>query len=677
MNMSESDLRSATLDSQKNSFSRSFSVGIIPGEEILKFLEQASLECKWLHSFESGMTWYLLVKPKTKFLIDSIGLDREILVIVTKFGEVEARTFNHIDEVNRITRTENRFHSELIIVIGQRSANSSAVNSYKKNDCVSIWISDEEIKSENDTCQNRLLSKIQNAFFAKDFFDISGPVSGPQFFGRSKLIQEIEGNFDSKSNVGLFGLRKVGKTSIIKALKENGKSKHIHCVHVDLLSFPDLRKTIEWVLRDVYDDLLNSKIVTLSNRMRQTTDVYEFYSEFLNEFPALLRDLDAKGRRLILILDEIEKLFPTPDGRAGFSGYDDLLSYLRGMSQKYESLRIMVVGVNPHIAEAQLLGKSQNPMFGFFTIKYAPPMNFDEVKEMVKKLGKSSGVDFDRDCIQFLYDALGGHPFLTRKYCSHYIKSQDKPRPIDVLLSDLVSVKSSFFRKEISQFSEMVGVVKDYYPSEFAELHRIAERDFTSEDSISQTILAHLEGYQLVEIASGKVRIKNHFIKEWLTTLSKPDVSNISQLGSSQVPAKRKFGPLKEEISELEEKIRKFIRNMLNSRWKGQADSRIKKAIGDAAWDAAEVRKSKTIMNRGDAAENDILEFLNIGDLSNIVIGNEWDLFRHQFLDKKKIETHFSVLTISRNDLFHSRQIDEIDEMRTKVAIADIYKALG
>lgn len=657
------------LDANKALFSKSFTLGLVNGSDILKFFEISQMECRWLYSFEGGMTWYLLVKPKTRFLTDSIGIDREILVIATKYSEIQARLFNHIQDVSRITKSDNRFHSELVIVQGVESANTSAVTSYKKDGCIPIWIPDSVIRSEIDDPKGILTKRIQAPFFAKDFFDVAGPVSGKNFFGRSKLLQEIESGFQSGSNVGLFGLRKIGKTSVIKALKNEGAKRSAFYCHIDLLEFPDVRKDIKWVARSIYSELLDMKAMKISKKMSTTKDVNEFYDVFLDEFPEVLRRFEKSNKQIVVILDEIEKMFPAADGKVGFRGYDDLLSYLRGLSQKYSSLSIMVVGVNPHIAEAQLLGKSQNPMFGFFSIKYAPPMSLDEVREMIRFLGKSSGAKFDPAAIEYIYSSLGGHPYMTRKFCSHVLSGVN--RPCEIGLSDAQASKQSFFRKEVSQFSEMVGVVKDYYPHEFYELHRIASLDDVPESSIGQGILAHLEGYQLVETTNGKVKIKNAFIKEWLNTISKPSVVAVS-FGPQQGKQRRSFGDIKDELTDLEGKLRSLIRSLMQSRWGGQADQRIKKAIGDTAWNSASDRMARTIVTRGEAETQDILDYLNYGDISNIIIGHEWDVFRRAFKDKKKIESDLRIATQSRNDIMHSRQLSEVDEMRTKVAISDL-----
>lgn len=675
MNLSPKDTKSENLEAQKLIFKETFKLSSVNGADVIKFFDISNLECRWLRPVEEGMTWALLLKAKTRFLVDSVGLDREILVLCTRHGEIQPRLFNQVQAIRNIVNTEFRFHPEILIVIGSEDASTTAIESYSNRDRSCIWISDTDIVAENQSPNGILLKKICTEFYAKDFFDVTGPVTGSQFFGRSKILQEIERDFISGSNVGLFGLRKVGKTSIIKALCESGKKKYISAIHIDLLSFLPIHQKLHFILYNIYTGMKeNSKFDFSATQHDIIKNPNEFVSNFTINLPDVLKRLDSEGHRVVVILDEIEKLFPTSDGKPGFDNYEEILSYLRGISQTHQNFSLMVVGVNPHIAEAQLLGKSQNPMFGFFSIKYAPPMSLDETKEMMKKLGKSSGIDFDFQAIDYAYEALGGHPFLTRKYCSCVIS--EKIRPICITKTDMEAAKSSFFRKEISQFSEMVGVVRDYYPSEFAELHRISLAGKIAEDGVSPTILAHLEGYQLISIDKKIVTIKNIFIKEWLSNLAASEVSSISQTTHTK-KSLRILGDVSDDLRILENEIRGLIREQLVSRWKGKSEDRIKMSIGDVAWSSAIARQARTINSR-EVAEGEliILEYLNYGDLKSILVGNEWGLFRHIFPDKKKLEQSMEICIKTRNDTAHSRDIDAIEEMRTKVAIADMFKCI-
>src|SRR5207248_675981 len=55
--------------------------------------------------------------------------------------------------------------------------------------------------------------------------------------------------------------------------------------------------------------------------------------------------------KIVLLLDEIERILPTALGKPGFEGFFDFFSYLRGVSQETADLVVMVTGANAAIVE--------------------------------------------------------------------------------------------------------------------------------------------------------------------------------------------------------------------------------------------------------------------------------------------------------------------------------------
>jgi cold shock CspA family protein len=66
----------------------------------------------------------------------------------------------------------------------------------------------------------------------RDLFQDRFPVSGRRFFGREAELHNLMRNIDDGQHVGIYGLRKVGKTSLLYQLQE--KRPHDLVVYVDL-----------------------------------------------------------------------------------------------------------------------------------------------------------------------------------------------------------------------------------------------------------------------------------------------------------------------------------------------------------------------------------------------------------------------------------------------------------
>jgi len=72
----------------------------------------------------------------------------------------------------------------------------------------------------NRTAGDILAAEIDQATGQQNLYKISGPVSGDlSFFGRERVLQEVMDLLDGGQPVGIFGLRKTGKTSLIQRLQ--------------------------------------------------------------------------------------------------------------------------------------------------------------------------------------------------------------------------------------------------------------------------------------------------------------------------------------------------------------------------------------------------------------------------------------------------------------------------
>src|SRR5207247_2992957 len=54
--------------------------------------------------------------------------------------------------------------------------------------------------------------------FRRDLYDVRVPVTGKKFFGRERELVALDRSIDDGEWVGLFGLRKIGKTSTIEEI---------------------------------------------------------------------------------------------------------------------------------------------------------------------------------------------------------------------------------------------------------------------------------------------------------------------------------------------------------------------------------------------------------------------------------------------------------------------------
>src|SRR5690606_24608787 len=109
---------------------------------------------------------------------------------------------------------------------------------------------------------------------ARDLYWLSAAVTSPAaFFGRRALIAEIATELRrGQSHIGLFGLRKMGKTSLLFRLLETLRGDStILAAHVDLQRIDAVNPSMEYFLWSLGEQLANS-----NSRVRRLTGLRLF-----------------------------------------------------------------------------------------------------------------------------------------------------------------------------------------------------------------------------------------------------------------------------------------------------------------------------------------------------------------------------------------------------------------
>jgi hypothetical protein len=234
-----------------------------------------------------------------------------------------------------------------------------------------------------------------------------------------------------------------------------------------------------------------------------------------------IRRLTEKGSpKLVILLDEIERLLPTAQG-AGFKGFVDFLGYLRGRSQQDPDFISIVTGANPAVSEVSQWERRDNPVFKFYRETFLPPLEKRECDEMVQKLGRGMGVSYDEQSLGEIYAATGGHPFVTRQLCSRIVKLFPE-RPLEVNRDVVSKGLDEFLFHDSGTFKEILDRLERDYPQEKELLLFIADGVNGESELMGlagtdiHASLRHLVGYQLVERDAGRYRIKIGLLLSWI-----------------------------------------------------------------------------------------------------------------------------------------------------------------
>jgi hypothetical protein len=277
-----------------------------------------------------------------------------------------------------------------------------------------------------------LSAEIDQATGQQNLYAISGPVSGDlSFFGRDRTLQEIIDLLDAGQPVGVFGLRKVGKTSLIQRLQ--GRLAHRRpIVYIDTQG--TVRQQGVWPF---YPTIITA-FVAESQRYRPDLAIpkLHLYPEVPDTGPALaelfFRDLrllhntlnkPGKGERLLLVIDEIDRLIPSSK-TPGYEGFTALFGQLRAANQQEHLLDFIVIGVDPTLNRVERWNDQDNELYRALSEIWVPSMAPRDVREMIESLGLQMGIHYEKNALKLLVQVGGGQPFVTRQICGLAIKNR-------------------------------------------------------------------------------------------------------------------------------------------------------------------------------------------------------------------------------------------------------------
>jgi cold shock CspA family protein len=509
----------------------------------LKFLTQAGFSpSRILHQNDQKHIVDFLVTPKHVEYVESYDLSGEIFVRCLNKSNPSAEDVSNLLQDLKSGEEHKQVGQDVLFLILRSSAHLKdyfyqLLERAGKNQTV-VPIDEMQINAGLDSSNSeRILRQILNVWlYHRNLYDEHYPVSGRKFFGREHELAGLVRSIDFGRSVGLFGLRKVGKTSLLKTLKE--KRPYDIAIDIDLQivppgikecgylywemanqlraelthKYPDIEKKISFMLGGKYP-----AYVAIPN---QTMLAAQFDADLRSAKSAFLESPETAAIKVLVLVDEVEIMLPMA-GRKGFKGYIDFFAYLRGISQQQGFLISIVTGANPAICEQPQWEGRDNPVFKFYQEIFLPPFEKRECDEMIQKLGKGMGISYNQKSLQRIYEESGGHPFVARQLCSRIAK-HFRERPLEVYIDKVEQGIEEFLFYDSSIFREILERLEKDFPEEKELLLFIADGVNTEVELSSlsksdvQESLRHLVGYQLVERDGKTYRFKMGLLLKWI-----------------------------------------------------------------------------------------------------------------------------------------------------------------
>ena len=306
-----------------------------------------------VHEQKTSGADFIVSIDKTE-LIESYGLSNHLLIRCMFKSEVMHHDLDDLD--NRISSlgSSGIADDQVALLIVSSVASNLQRTLYRrieerrqgKPSVIPIPQSSIETSTESLVVLREVLDQW---LYRRDLFALNSPVVGRRFFGRQKPLAELREAITTSVPLGVFGLRKVGKTSLLKETERRLAESGDVVVYIDLLRVPadvtdarwlywrianQLRKQAEelgwakinWRLGGAYDDFLS------------IPHDFPVATAFDADVTALLKRIEeatiSPRPKVALLLDEVERLLPTRYGKVDFQGFFDFFGYFRGLCQE-------------------------------------------------------------------------------------------------------------------------------------------------------------------------------------------------------------------------------------------------------------------------------------------------------------------------------------------------------
>lgn len=366
------------------------------------------------------------------------SLNGEIAFIFTSWTDFQRRAYNAIVDSlpdiasavqERDTKKPARFtpSRQLAVLVSPDPAAASKVEEWQNDNPTPlqlIVLNPDPLDVEKT--RTDLLTSLREARGLRDLYSAQKPVSGENFFGRRNLLRDVSASIRGGENIAVLGLRRSGKTSIIKELKEKLAAQDIIITlgdfeHLNTMTVETVAGSVVSSLQDDLRSIRDSKDARHSIWLGSGSD-QETANMSLQTFSDRMKRLASRNPDLtfVLALDEIEHAAQM--SQADPDSIRSLLGALRTIVQGSTNVSLAFAGVATRLFENARLGSGgnfrDNPMFGQVKPFYLSSFERSETRDLLRILGRPMFLEWSEEAIDMVHDCTGGMPYFVRGLAS-------------------------------------------------------------------------------------------------------------------------------------------------------------------------------------------------------------------------------------------------------------------
>ena len=290
-------------------------------------------------------------------------------------------------------------------------------------------------------------------FFTQDPFDVTGPVANDaQFFGRRTEAQDLARKLQSGHIRACFGIRKIGKTSILhRILAELNDNYDTVTLFIDCQRDDVFGLDAAGLLHSITQSLVSLKASGRPYAEVGAPPVQATLAEAAREFQAALAEFDIP---VLLAFDEIDYITPSNGGaqqwRTGFVEFwRNVRAAYHAAARDGRKVSLLISGVSSRWFSVESIDGVENAALAFIPEEYLSPLPRGAANAMIKSIGAMAGLRFEEPALDAISSFCSDMPFWIPKACSSiHGKIETALRPVTLSYSTVASMLDAYGRDE-------------------------------------------------------------------------------------------------------------------------------------------------------------------------------------------------------------------------------------
>lgn len=426
-----------------------------------------------------------------------------------------------------------------------------------------------------------IISRFDEYYFENNMLGEENPIEEDTllFGDRGKIADSVVQRCMEGKHSGIFGLRRSGKSSVLRAVERRFSQNDIRYVHIEARS--ELEGISSWKMA-LYDVARKVRICMLDSKQNATETRAEFNERLkLNSteedyfkrpsqcFVEDIRYYLQEKKNFVIAIDEVELITYNTATSPMWQELDSYKGFWGALRDAGCSL--VICGVNSTINERSTInykGKTcDNPMYeriqncAGFSKTYLPSFTNAQTKTMINTLGGYSNIDFSQIYVD-INRAFGGQPYAVRQFCAYLFDNVKKYR----VPHEVYKVSKATFSALLMEFNnsdkgiQLFDTILQHvaiYRDEYEMLKRIAlspeKYNLIRHEEIS--LIDHIEKYGLIEYdkATFFVTFNIQAIQDYIRKMSQKAPSDMNN------DERRQY--IQEKVMICEKKLKKYILN--------------------------------------------------------------------------------------------------------------------